>query len=367
VKGPTALPDNFHSPVGLRRWHHNSVVEQREGYDLSLLEDCEDAYRLTAIASAEKIPTLFNAFTRFFPGEAFFILEYYPEPDKVMTSRSSAPGNRPTPEVFYSSYIPVNEILRELAPYLERLVHDGFVAFGLANNRAGLEMFYSEEKVLTFFTDNHLRLCDFLTQNNIPHRSELSLPSDFGHDHLSLLGLPREELPKNLAELNNAELDSLNFCNQLVEQLDMYPVEEGLSFFLTRKEQTLVATIMKENHFEDLSEVEFGGLLLDWSDFVTECGNCFEGDLQEYQQALRIRDCIQFVIEAVPGEMSEKIMKIVADPDSEFQKILTDRRKRFDAPARPKLHQDRFWYHGVVRKQGTILRRDLIRNGWFGS
>lgn len=359
------MSDNFHSPVGLRRWCHGSEIKQQEGYDLSLLEDCENAYRLTAIASVEKIPQLVCSFSRFFPEEAFCILEYYPDSEQLTTSRSSTKGERPTPEVFYSPYLPADDILQRLTPYMERLVHDGFVGFGLANNRAGLEMFYSEEKVLTFFTDNHLRLCDFLTQNKITYCPELSLPTDFGHDHLSLLGLPREQLPTNLTKLSNAELDSLNFCQQLVEELDMYPVEEGLSFFLTRKEQTLVADILKKNQFEDLAEVEFGGLLLDWSDFVSECENRFEGDLQEYRQALRIRDCIQYVKETVPADLSDKIGKILNEPDTGFQNILTDRRKRLDSPALPELSQERFWYHGVVRKQGIILRRDLIRKGWF--
>jgi hypothetical protein len=29
------------------------------------------------------------------------------------------------------------------------------------------------------------------------------------------------------------------------------------------------------------------------------------------------------------------------------------------------LHQERFWYQGMVRNQGSDLRRDLIRHGWF--
>lgn len=365
-KGSGALlSDRFHSPVGIRRWCRSSGQAQQEGYDLALLEDCENAYRLTAVASVEKISSLVFAFARFFPDEAFCILEYYPEPEKLALSRSSSTDERPAPEVFYSPYLPVNEILGCLAPYLDRLIHDGFVGFGLANNRAGLEMFYSEEKILTFFTDNHLRLCDFLNGAGIPYRPEINLPTDYGHDHLSLIGLPRAELPECLAGFNSEELDSLNFCQNLVQLLDMYPVEEGLSFFLTRKEQALVADLLDKNQFEDLSGIEFGGLLLDWSDFVSECENGFEGDLLEYQQALKVRDCIQYVIETVPADLADKIRKIVAEPDTGFKNILVDQRKRFDLPTGPVLQQERFWYRGVVRNQGTILRRDLIRHGWF--
>ena len=361
------MAEQFQSPVGLRRWRQDADTEQREGYDLVLLEDCENAYRLTSIASATKIPQLIKTFCRFFPEEAFFILEYYPTTENPMSSRSSSPDDRPTPEVFYSPYLPIGEILGHLNPYLERMIHDGFIGFGLANNRAGLEIFYSEEKVLTFFTDNHLRLSDFLTRNQIPYDPELCLPSDFGHDHLSLLGLPRDQLPAALSELDDSDLDSLNFCQHLVEQFEMYPVEEGLSFFLTRKEQSLVSDIMVKNHYEELAGLEFGGLLLDWSEFVAECENGFEGDLLEYRQMLRIRDCIQHVIERVTDPLAEKITNIIAESDNGFRNILTARSKRIDTPSRPDLCRDHFWYQGVVRNHGTLLRRDLIRKGWFGN
>lgn len=357
----------FQSPVGLRRWHATTTLTEQEGYDLALLEDCENAYRFTAIAGTEKVARITHAFSRFFNDEAFFILEYYPEPEKLASTCLGATDQRPAPEVYYSPYLSVKEILQQLAPYLDRLIHDGFVGFGLANNRAGLEMFYSEEKVLTFFTDNHLRLCDFLSSNGILYRPGLRLPTDFGHDHVSLLGLPRGTLPPELADLSDTDLDSLNFCQELADQLDMYPVEEGLSFFLTRKEQDTVAQLLQQNPQQELADAEFGTLLLDWSDFVSECENGFEGDLEEYRQTLKIRDCIQYVIEAAPSELADKIAKIVSEPDREFRKILIDRRKRLPLPSHPGLRQERFWYHGMVRNQGTILRRDLIRQGWFAS
>ena len=146
----------------------------------------------------------------------------------------------------------------------------------------------------------------------------------------------------------------------------MYPVEEGLSFFLTRKEQEQIAVLMKQIiPDEELVEIEFGSLLLDWSDFVTECENAFEGDLWEYRQGLKIRDTIQLVMDAAPTPLAEKIKSIVVEPDNSFQGILTDRRKRLDPPSSPTFQQERFWYQGMVRNQGTFLRRDLIRQGWF--
>jgi len=353
-------------PVGLRRWHTENEKNPRqvEGFELSLLEDCENAYRFTAAVGAKKISRIFNGFSLFLPVDAFFILEFYPE--ESLISRPSCSEERPAPEVFYSPYLPTGDILKTVTPYLERMIHDGFVGFGIANNRKGLELFYSEEKVMTFFTDNHLRLSDLLYRYQIPYATDLVVPADFGHDHLSLLGFPRKHLPETLRQLSDKELDSCTFCQELVDELDMYPVEEGLSFFLTRKEQEQIALLMKQELPDDeLAEIEFGSLLLDWSDFVTECENAFEGDLWEYRQGLKIRDTIQLVIEAAAKPLAEKISTIVAEPDSNFQNILTDRRKRLDPPSSPKLQLERFWYQGMVCNQGTFLRRDLIRQGWF--
>ncbi|MFK5925870.1 MAG: hypothetical protein QM483_04480 [Desulfuromusa sp.] len=359
------MKNSLQLPAGLRRWKNSNMrTRQFEGFEYSLLEDCDNAYRFTAIATVGKIESIFHHFCRFLPDESFFILEYYPE--EVLLSRPSGDNERPIPSVFYSPYLETDLILRNIAPYLARMIHDGFVGFGIANNRKGLEFFYSEEKVLTFFTDNHLRLSNFLHQNEIPYRNNLVLPADFGHDHLSLLGLPQNLLPESLLPFAHNELDATIFCRELIEQLDMYQVEEGLSFFLTRKEQGQIEELIKSklpNH--EFSEVEFGGLLLDWSDFVTECEHTFDGDLWEYKQGLLIRDTIQLVIEIAPKLLADKILSIISEPDNIFKKILTDRRKRLDPPAEMKLRQKRFWYHGMVRNQGRDLRRDLIRSGWF--
>lgn len=352
-------------PAGLRCWPRKTRGPvQTEGYEFSLLEDCNNAYRFTAVASAGKIEDIFLKFSEFLGGEAFFILEYYPEDE--LLARPSSSDQRPVPTVFYSPYFPLDFLIRSISPYLSRLIHDGFIGFGLANNRKGLEFFYSEEKVLTFFTDNHLRLINFLQRYDLGYHSRLTLPTDFGHDHLSLLGLPRVLLPQSLSGFNTNDLDATIFCQELTEQLDMYQVEEGLSFFLTRKEQEQITELIKQklpNH--DFSDVEFGGLLLDWSDFVTECEHTFDGDLWEYRQGLKIRDTIQLVIETAPQSLADKIRGIVSDPDQIFRNILTDRRKRLDPPQELTLRQERFWYQGMVRNQGSDLRRDLIRQGWF--
>lgn len=361
------MADYVELPAGLRRWSHpDQIAHQTEGFELALLEDCDNAYRFTAIVDVKKVVTLFTAFARFLPEEAFFILEYYP--DDSIISRPSGTTERPVPEVYYSPYLSTDFILKSVIPYIERLIHDGFVGFGLANNRKGLEFFYSEEKVLTFFTDNHLRLSNFLYRHQIPHNDNLVLPSEFGHDHLSLLGLTKEKLPQSMQGMGNGDLDASLFCRELTEQLDMYQVEEGLSFFLTRKEQEQIAQLIKNKlpHHE-LSDIEFGGLLLDWSDFVAECENGFDGDLWEYRQGLKIRDAVQLVIELAAKDLAEKILSIVTEPDQIFKNILTDRRKRLDAPDEMKLRNERFWYQGMVRNQGSDLRRDLIRHGWFNS
>lgn len=361
------MTDHVKLPLGIRHWLDNSSKSPyTEGFEFSLLEDCDNAYRFTAVTGAEKIEALFTDFSRFLPDEAFFILEYYPV--DTLLSRPSSSTQRPVPAVYYSPYMQTDGILMTIRPYLERLIHDGFVGFGLANNRKGLEFFYSEEKVLTFFTDNHLRLTNFLYQHEISHNDNLVLPSEFGHDHLSLLGFPTEKLPKSLSQLGNSDLDATIFCRELTETLDMYQVEEGLSFFLTRKEQEQIAQLIKaELNDHEFSDIEFGGLLLDWSDFVSECENGFEGDLWEYKQGLKIRDTIQLVIEITDRELADKLGSIVKEPDLTFKNILIDQRQRLDAPNELDLRNERFWYQGVVKKQGCDLRRDLIRHGWFNG
>lgn len=359
------MATNYQLPAGLQPAKDLRIFTSiHEGYNFSLLDDCDNAYRFTALASAPRIADIFKQFSRFLGEESFFILEFYPE--QAITRRSSDEESRPEPAVYYSPYLPTNLILRTIAPYLSRLIHDGFVGFGLANNRKGLELFCSEEKVLSFFTDNHLRLCNFLVHNQIPYREDLVLPTDYDHHHLSLPGLPRDLLPPELKKLGAAELDASIYCDELTDLLDMYEVEEGLSFFLTRKEQEQIAALINSKLAQhEFADVEFGSLLLDWSDFVTECEYVFDGDLWEYRQGLKIRDMIETVIELLEKPLADKIRSIITEPDTIFRKNLVDGAKRLDTPENPLASQECFWYQGVVRNQGSELRRDLIRHGWF--
>jgi hypothetical protein len=359
------LPSNYLHPAGLQPAKNHRILKSiREGYDFTLLDDCDNAYRFTALVSAPRLADIFFQFSRFLAEEAFFILEFYPE--QVTAQRSSAEESRPEPAVYYSPYLPTSLILQTVTPYLSRLIHDGFVGFGLANNRKGLEFFCSEEKVLSFFTDNHLRLCNFLTGRQIPYCSDLILPTDYDHHHLSLLGLPRDFLPAELTKFGSAELDSSLYCEEITDLLDMYEVEEGLSFFLTRKEQEQIAELISNKLPQhEFADIEFGSLLLDWSDFVTECEYVFDGDLWEYRQGLKIRDMIETVVELLKNPLADKIRSIISEPDTLFRKNLVDGTKRLDTPEDPLVRQERFWYQGMVRNQGSELRRDLIRHGWF--
>ena len=332
----------------------------REGYCFSLLENSSDAYRITIMVGANKVAELFKSMAKLFGPEAFLILEFYPHELEV------APDDQPIPTTFYSPYLPTGEILDALEPYLQRLIHDGFVGFGLANNRGGLEFFYSEEKVITCFSGNHLRIIDLLARKGIPHIPELVTSGDFGHDHLSLLCQGTADLPEDLVGLGQDDLDYVHFCQEIADSFDMYPVEETLSFFLSKKEQDTIERCLRGHaEFAEFAEEDFGSLLLDWNDFVSECETAFEGDLWEYQQGLKLRDMIQFVIEGTPPALASKLKEILAEADAQFQHNLTDRRKRLDAPSDIPVREERFWYQGVVRNQGAYLRRDLIRCGWF--
>ncbi|WP_432823620.1 hypothetical protein [Trichloromonas sp.] len=359
------MPDQLlELPLGLRLWPQNTGDEPFrfvEGYTLSPLENTTDSYRFSIMVNAGKFPQVLAALAPKLPDETFFILEFYQD------DQPADPAQNPTPKIYYSPYLPTAEILETIEPFLPRLVHDGFVGFGLANNREGVELFYSEEKVLTCFTGNHLRVTDLLAHMQIPNRADLQFPTDTGHDHLSLLCHQRKSLPEPFCSMTETELDYTSFCDDLTELLDMYPVEDDFSFFLSKKEQDQIEARLAEHpEYAEFADDDFGGLLLDWNDFVDECAAGFQGDLWEYHQGLKLRDLIEFVIVGVPQPLGSKINEIVSETDQKLQQNLVDRRKRLDPPCDGlPIREDRFWYQGIVCNQGVPLRRDLIRQGWF--
>ncbi|PLX97163.1 MAG: hypothetical protein C0621_00555 [Desulfuromonas sp.] len=351
-------------PIGIRLWPSELRAAKRrlkEGYTFSLLEESSDTFRFTAVVNPERIVPLFKEIaTTSMPEEVFLILEYY----EAGTQGSNE--QPPQPTIYYSPYLPSKEVFSLLDPFWLRLIHDGFVSFGLANNRDGFELFYSEEKILTCFTDNHLRITHLLANHGLPYRTELSAPTDFAHDHLSLLCHPRPQLPVAFSDLSNEELDYLHFGAELIRIFDMYPVEDGLSFFLSRKDQDQIESLLRQHRdFVDYAEEDFGSFLLDWHDFVCECESAFEGDLEEYRMGLKLRDMLQWTVENLPEELGEKIRSILAEDDERFRRLLTDCRKRLDSPHPSTSSSPPFWYHGIVSNQGIVLRRDLIRHGWF--
>jgi len=348
-------------PVGLQLWPQarRRARSLKEGYNFSLLENSSDTYHFSVLANGSHVHKAFNAFAASMPEEAFFILEFYTTEPNVTDQEP------PAPTIHYSPYMPVPEIIAAIEPYWDRMIHDGFVGFGLANNRSSQEMFYSEEKVLTFFTDNHLRLTNQLAKAGIPHRAELLLHTELGHDHLSLLCLERENLPGCLQNFSDRELDYACFCRELVDILGMYPVEESLSFFFSRKEQKQIEEILcRHQGYEDFADDDFGALLLDWNDFVQECCASFEGDLWEYRMGLQLRDMLHHVLSACEEPLKSRILEVLQEPDEKFRQSLIDHRKRLDNPSTAS-SEDHFWYNGVIRNAGHELRRDLIRHGWY--
>ncbi len=353
-------------PLGLRLWPRKADAKPlpfAEGYTFGPLENTTDSYRFSIMVNADRIPRLLTSLAPRLPEEMFFILEFYEN------EQASGQVEDPTPTIYYSPYLPTSEILETIEPYLSRLIHDGFVGFGLANNREGIEIFYSEEKVLTCFTGNHLRITDLLAGQGIYHDPELQFPTDSGHDHLSLLCHPRKSLPAPFASMSETELDYACFCEELTELLEMYPVTDDFAFFLSKKEQDQIEErLATHQEYAEYAEEDFGGLLLDWNDFVNECVEGFQGDLWEYRQGLKLRDLIEFVMAGVGPALAGKINEIVAESDQRFQENLIDCRKRLDPPGDgSSVNPDLFWYQGIVRNQGVPLRRDLIRQGWYQS
>lgn len=348
-------------PAGLRPFGYPLLFRRlTEGFFHAPLEENPDAYRFTAVSGAERLPQILEQFARLLPTEAFFILEHYTEDvNSIDWSQEQPPG----PTVSYSPYLPTDVLMETLQPFWPRLIHDGFVGFGLANSREGLELFFSEEKVLTFFTGNYLQISDMLQRLGLPYNPQLSLPTDFEHEHLALMNIGRRHLPAELADMPLHALDYRQFCNEIGDALEMYPVEDGPSFFLTKREQDQIEAFLRQHpEFEPYWEEEFGNLLLDWVDFVEECLKGFDGDLWEYRQALGLRDLIEVVAVGVSPSLSAKLLEVIREADERFRELLTDRHKRLDGR---KEQPERFWYHGMIRNPGSVLRRDLIREGWY--
>ncbi len=356
------MPDFFENfPVGVQLWPQAKRRSRRlqEGYNFSLLENSSDTYHFSVLTSPERIKSTFLDFATSIPEEAFFILEFY------TSEPNTSEQDPPTPTIHYSPYIPIEDIIEVIEPYWDRLMHDGFVGFGLANNRSSQEMFFSEEKILTFFTDNHLKLTNQLAKAGIPHCPDLLLHTDLGHDHLSLLCLERENLPESLQGFSDRDLDYACFCNELVEQLGMYPVEESLSFFFSRNEQKQIEEILSQHPgYEEIAGDDFGALLLDWNDFVHECCNGFEGDLWEYRMGLQLRDMLHHVTSACEEPLKGRIMEVIREPDEKFKQLLIDHRKKLNKSCTGS-SEEHFWHNGVIRNAGHELRRDLIRQGWY--
>ncbi|MDY0191386.1 MAG: hypothetical protein RBR22_11695 [Desulfuromonas sp.] len=362
-------PLTFAQPCGLRVWDEeiqNPAFDLHQGFCYSRLDGCQDAFRFAALIDTNQFASMFKACATMLAEESFFVLEYYPE--KIQVSEDDA---LPEPTVFYSPYIPTQEILDTIAPYMERLIHDGFVGFGLANSRQGVELFYSEEKAFTCFTANHIRTMDIFTQHGLSYTQELIFPADFAHDHLSLVSIDADKLPGTLRKLAKQDLDYINYCSELIELFDMQSTSDGEDFFLSGKEQDLISAILEQE--EDLdwsSEDEFVHLMMDWKEFVKECSQGFDGDLDDYLNGIQLRDIIALVIDNIDADISKKLADFIDATDAMFRRqlVTTERHIPSGELSKNQLHQQKnFWRWGVIRQQSAELRRDLIRLGWFSK
>jgi len=355
----------FSQPCGLSVWTSERCrpdFQLHQGFCYSPLEECKDAFRFAVLTDSNRLPQLIHDCAALVSEESFFVLEYYP--DKVTLAQNDTPVE---PTVFYSPYMPTEEILSLIEPYLSRLIHDGFVGFGLANSRLGAELFYSEEKAFTCFTANHIRTMNILTHHGLHYRKELLFPADFAHDHLSLVSLTEPQLPADLRGFDSRQLDYITFCGELVELFDMQPTTSSDDFFLSCKEQDSIETFLSCQ--PDLSwngDEEFINLLLDWKDFVNECCQGFNGTLDEYRQGLKIRDIIDRVIDQSSTDTGDKLLRFISESDALFRCQLIETSKQMPTESsRDTGRQQCFWHCGVVRNHGSMLRRDLIRRGWY--
>lgn len=355
---------SFPQPGGLRVWESEKIRSEfniQQGFCYSRVEECKDAFRFAALIDSTKLPHLFNDCAALLTDESFFVLEYYP--DKITNIDDNTPAE---PTIFYSPYMETAEIIEILTPYLSRLIHDGFVGFGLANSRQGAELFFSEEKAFTCFTANHIRAMNIFTNHGLRFQEQLLFPADFAHDHFSLVSLNSRQLPHELRGFSHDELDYVNYCGELIELFEMQSTTSGEEFYLSGKEQDYISALLEEqSELNWSSEDEFIHLLLDWKEFVKECNQSFDGSLEDYESGLRVRDIIASVTDKSEETIRTKLLKFIDGADTIFKHQLTDTSRHLPINSVEPPAPSSFWRWGVTRKQGATLRRDLIRSGWF--
>lgn len=356
----------FAQPSGLRVWDSEKTKAEsniKQGFCCSRVEECKDAFRFAALIDVKKLPSLINDCAALLTDESFFVLEYYP--DKITNIDDDTPAE---PTIFYSPYMETAEILDILSPYLTRLIHDGFVGFGLANSRQGAELFFSEEKAFTCFTANHIRAMNIFNQYGLRFKEELLFPADFAHDHFSLVSLCSHQLPYELQKFSRDELDYVNYCGDLVELFEMQTTTSGEEFYLSGKEQDYISDLLEQQpDLEWSSDDEFIHLLLDWKEFVKECNQGFDGTLEDYESGLRVRDIIATVTDKSEEAIRTKLLKFVDGADTVFKHQLVETARHIPENSAGPRSDQTFWRWGVTRKQGAALRRDLIRSGWFAT
>lgn len=357
---------SFPQPGGLRVWESEKIKAElnvQQGFCYSRVEECTDAFRFAALIDIKKLPDLIYDCAALLTHESFFVLEYYP--DKITNIDDGTPAE---PTIFYSPYMETEEIFDILTPYLSRLIHDGFVGFGLANSRQGVELFYSEEKAFTCFTANHIRAMNIFTQHGLRFKEELLFPADFAHDHFSLISLNSRQLPHELQKFSREELDYVNYCGDLIELFEMQSTTSGEEFYLSGKEQDYISNLLEqEPELNWSSDDEFIHLLLDWKEFVKECNQGFEDTLADYESGLQVRDIIAIVTDKSEEIIRTKLLKFIDGADTIFKHQLVETSRHIPESSAQKRSDQTFWRWGVTRKQGVALRRDLIRSGWFAT
>ncbi len=169
-------------------------------------------------------------------------------PTRRSSSSNSTPANRPattrrfrrrpciTPPTCRSA-----RSSTALEPYWDRLLNDGFVGFGLANNRASQELFYSEEKLLTCFTDQPYPLHGPALPRRACRTARNCCCTPISVTTICRCSVSTAPACRtSLRGFSDRDLDYAHFCRELLEALGMYPVEESLSFFFSRREQQLI-------------------------------------------------------------------------------------------------------------------------------
>jgi hypothetical protein len=184
----------------------------QNGYVKTASQDKKYSVEYQICLSTEKIEAFFNAIAdRILPESIFALLEWY-DISRNATGKSE--------RSFQTPFLPKEQTLTALRPYMFRLVNDGFVAFGCAwgDPSSHEEVFVGAKKIINIMTSKSEAVDDVLRQFGIASFK----PLRFINEYQTLngdLGSLAEIFPTEYANFKANEYLSSIYVPELVQLL----------------------------------------------------------------------------------------------------------------------------------------------------